>query len=118
MVLRLPLFALLAGLLVLSGGTSGQEKKDDPKKDVKKDDTTKKDEPKAKGMLPMNWGKIGLDDKQKQEIYKVQGKYNEEIDKLEAKIKEIKLTRDKEMKAVLSPEQKKKLDDILLGKDK
>lgn len=69
-------------------------------------------------MLPQNWGKIGLSDDQKQDIYKIQGKYNAEIDKLEAKIKELKGTRDKEMKGVLSPDQKKKLDDILTGKDK
>ena len=37
---------------------------------------------KVKGMLPQHWGKIGLDDKQKQEIYKIQAKYNEKIDKL------------------------------------
>ena len=40
------------------------------------------------------------------------------LDKLEAKIKEIKGTRDKEMKGVLSADQKKKLDEILTGKDK
>lgn len=108
---RLPLVALFAGLFVLSGGLVGQDKKDDPKKD---------DPPatKAKGMLPANWKKIGLSDEQVQKIYKVQGKYNEEIDKLEAKIKELKASRDKEMKAVLTDDQKKKLDDILTGKDK
>ncbi len=112
---RAPVLGLLVGLLVLSGGAVGQ----DPKKD-KDDKAAKKDEPttKVKGMLPQNWGKIGLDDKQKQEIYKIQAKYNEEIDKLEARIKELRTTRDKEMKAVLSDDQKKKLDAILTGKDK
>jgi Spy/CpxP family protein refolding chaperone len=100
------MFALLGGVLVLSGGVVGQ--------DAKKNDPPVK----AKGMLPQNWGKIGLTDDQKQEIYKIQGKYNAEIDKLEAKIKELKGTRDKEMKAVLSADQKKKLDDILIGKDR
>lgn len=109
MAFRVPIVALLVGLVVLSGGLIGQDKKDDPKKN---------DTPKAKGVLPANWGKLGLEDKQKQEIYKIQNKYNGEIDKLEAKIKELKSTRDKEMKAVLTPEQKKRLDDILTGKDK
>jgi Spy/CpxP family protein refolding chaperone len=111
---RLPMLALLGGLVVLSGGLVGQEpKKEDPK-------VAKKAEPpaKAKGVLPMNWGKIGLTDDQKQDIYKVQTKYNAEIDKLEAKIKELKGTRDKEMKAVLTADQKKKLDAILTGQDK
>jgi len=44
--------------------------------------TPKKDDPpvKVKGFLPMNWGKIGLSDDQKQEIYKIQAKYGGEID--------------------------------------
>jgi len=116
-MLRLSMFALLGGVLVLSSGVVGQEATkatQDPKKDVKKDDPA----PKAKGVLPQNWGKIGLTDDQKQEIYKVQGKYNGEIEKLESKIKELKGTRDKEMKGVLNADQKKKLDEILTGKDK
>ena len=106
---------LLGGLLVLSSDAIvGQEaKKDDPK-------TAKKDEPptKFKGMLPPNFKKIGLSEAQVQEVYKIQGKYNSEIDKYEAKIKALKGTRDKEVRAVLTPEQKKRLDDILTGKDK
>ena len=105
-MLRVTMFALLGGVLVLAGGVVGQDgKKDDPPV-------------KVKGMLPQNWGKIGLTDDQKQDIYKIQGKYNTEIDKLEAKIKELKGTRDKEMRAVLNADQKKKLEEILTGKDK
>ncbi|MBY0513347.1 MAG: hypothetical protein K2P78_05490 [Gemmataceae bacterium] len=111
---RASLFVLLVGLLVVSAGhLTGQDpKKDDPKT------TEKKDDPKAKGFLPQNWGKLGLTDAQKQDVYKIQNKYNADIDKLEAQIKDLKAVRDKEMKAVLTPEQKKRLDDILLGKDK
>jgi Spy/CpxP family protein refolding chaperone len=104
---------LFGAMLVLSGGLSGQEK-DDPK-------PAKKDEggpTKFKGQLPPNWKKIGLTDEQVQTVYKIQSKHNEEIDKLEAKIKEHKAARDKELKAVLTPEQKKRLEEILLGKDK
>ena len=105
MFFRASLFALLTGLLVLSGGSIGQDNK--PKEEPKKDEK-KKDEPapKAKGVLPQNWKKLGLSDSQVQEIYKVQGKYNEEINKLEAKIKELKAAREKEEKAVLTAEQK------------
>jgi Spy/CpxP family protein refolding chaperone len=106
---RTTLFALLGCLGVLYGGSLGQDpKKDDPKKD----------DVKAKGTLPQNWGKLGLTDDQKQQIYKVQTKYNSEIDKLEAQIKDLKGQRDKEMRAVLTPEQKKRLEEILIGKDK
>ncbi len=103
---RVSLLALVLGVGALSTDLTGQDKK------------TSDPPAKFKGVLPPNWKKIGLTDAQVQEVYKVQGKYNEEIDKLEAKIKELKATRDKEMKAVLTAEQKKRLEDILTGKDK
>lgn len=119
-MLRVPMFVLLGALVVLTGASVGQDTKKENPKAVKKDEpkATRSDEPgvRVKGVLPMNWGKIGLTDAQRQDIYKVQAKYNAEVDKLEAKIKELKASRDKEMKAVLTPDQKKKLEDILTGK--
>lgn len=115
---RVSACALLGLLFVLSGGSVGQEKKQDPKKqDVKKDDP-KKDEGKAKGMLPQYWGKLGLSDEQKQTIYKIQNKYDAEITKLQAKIDELKDARLKDSRAVLTADQKKKLEELILGKDK
>ena len=73
---------------------------------------------KVKGTLPSNWGKLGLTDAQVQEVYKIRNKHNDEIDRLKAKIKELETARDKESKAVLTTDQKKRLDDILTGKDK
>lgn len=109
---RLCALALFVTMIVLSGGLVAQEaKKEDPKK---KDDAPVK----AKGTLPANWKKLGLSDAQVQDIYKIQAKHNEEIDKLDAKIKELKGTRDKEMKAVLTADQKKRLEEIVTGKDK
>ena len=111
--------ALFTCMLVLSSGLIGQEKKEDPKKDDKKVDAKKDDPPaKLKGTLPQNWKKLGLTDAQVQDIYKVQSKYADEIAKHEAEIKKLKAARDKEEKAVLTPEQKKRLDEILTGKDK
>lgn len=101
---------LFGAVLTLSSGVEGQE----PKKEQKKDEPTAK----YKGQLPANWKKLGLTDQQIQDVYKIQGKYNEEIDKLEAKIKEIKSAMDKERRTVLTAEQKKRLEEILLGKDK
>jgi peptidoglycan hydrolase CwlO-like protein len=101
---------LTALLIVTGGGLVGQDRKEDKKP---------ADPPvRVKGKLPPNWSKLGLTDSQVQEVYKVQNKYNEEIDKLEAKIKELKATRDRESKAILTPEQKKRLDEILTGKGK
>lgn len=105
------LIAFLVGALVLSGGLIGQEKKGDGK-DPKKDDQPAK----AKGMLPTYWGQLGLSDEQKQKVYKVQAKYNDEIEKLEAKIQELKDKRDKERFDLLSADQKKRLEAIIKEK--
>ena len=55
---------------------------------------------------------------QVQKIYKVQNKYDDDVEKLQAKIDAMKADRTKDMKAVLTAEQKKRLEDILTGKDK
>lgn len=73
-------------------------------------------EPKAKGQLPQNWKQLGLTDKQTQDVYKVQAKYNEDIDKLEAQIKDFKAKMSKERSEILTPEQKKRLEEILKTK--
>jgi hypothetical protein len=104
---------LVVGLCVLGGGSVGQDKKkDDPKKD-----DVKKDEPvaKPKGFLPPYWKDIVSED-QKPKIYTVQAKYREKIEKLEAEIKALKDKRDKEMLEILSPEQKKRLEDKIKEK--
>jgi hypothetical protein len=112
---RAGLLALITGLLVLSGGSIGQDNK--PKEEPKKDDKKKDDPaPKVKGVLPPNWKKLGLTDAQVQEIYKIQNKYDSEIDKLQAKIDELKAGRTKDTKAVLTSDQKKRLEEILSGK--
>lgn len=105
--------ALFGAMLVLSAGLTAQEKKDDPKAVKKEEGGTK-----FKGQLPANWKKLGLSDEQVQTVYKIQSKHNEEIDRLEAKIREIKTARDKELRTVLTDGQKKRLEELLLGKDK
>ena len=105
---RLCAFALLAAILALSGGLVGQE----PKKVDKP-----KDEASVKGRLPDNWARLDLSESQRTQIYKVQSKYNAEIKKLKDQIEELEGTRMKDMRAVLTPEQRKKLDLIVLGKD-
>ena len=115
---RAGFLALFTCLIVLSGSSVGQDKKDEPKKEDKKVDKKDDTPTKMKGVLPQNWKKLGLTDNQVQDIYKIQNKYSDEINKLDAKIKELKATRDKEERAILTPEQKKRLDEILTGKDK
>lgn len=97
----------LAAAFILTGGIQGQEaKKEEPKKE----------EPKLKGFLPMGWRDIGLSEAQKQQVYKVQAKYGDDIEKLEAQIKELKGKMNKERLEILSAEQKKKLEDYFKSK--
>ena len=78
-------------------------------------DEKKPDEPKAKGFLPQNWGKICLTTDQKQDVYKIQAKYNADIDKLKAKIDALKAEEKVELEKVLTEDQKKKLKEIKTG---
>jgi Spy/CpxP family protein refolding chaperone len=75
-----------------------------------------KQEGKAKGQLPANWKNLGLTDEQTQKVYKLQAKYGDDIDKLEEQIKALKEKMNKERLAVLTTEQKKRLEDILKEK--
>src|SRR5687768_8361264 len=107
--MRTARFALLvAGLLALGGGTVGQGKQD--KKEAK-DPAVK-----TKGTLPQNWSKLGLTDAQKTKVYSIQGKYKDEIEKLEEQIRELKEKQRKESLEVLTSEQKKRLEEILKEK--
>jgi Spy/CpxP family protein refolding chaperone len=114
-MIRSGLMLLIALLMISSANTWGQDNppQNEPKSPAKEEPSVK-----YKGVLPPNWGKLGLTEAQRQEIYKIQAKYNKEIDALEAKIKELKAARAKEERAVLTPEQKKRLEELLLGKDK
>ena len=110
-------FLIGLGLVLSVTGVTGQEKA------VKKDDKVeKKDEPakepatKSKGQLPIYWGQLGLTDAQKQGVYKLQGKFNEESDKLELQIKELKAKMAEERSKILTAEQKKRLEEILKAK--
>ena len=113
-------FLLGLALMLSVTGVTGQEKaakKDDKKEDVKKDEAKKEVVvPKGRGQLPTYWAQLGLTDLQKQSVYKIQGKYNEESDKLELQIKEIKTKMAEERSKVLTPEQKTRLEDILKAK--
>jgi hypothetical protein len=78
-------------------------------------DSQEKKEPKKQNQLPVNWGKLGLSDQQKRDIYKVQDIYSVKIDELTNKINDLKVERQREMVKILTPDQKKKLSELTIG---
>jgi hypothetical protein len=94
---------LLAVALVVGTSLQGQEKKDDTPV-------------KLKGVLPANWGKLGLSDEQKQKIYKIQGDFDTKTAGLEKQLKDLKAQEQSEMLKVLTDAQKARLKEILLEK--
>lgn len=106
---RLSLF--LACVAFLSLSAFGQEPK--AKKAPTEDEATTT---KYRGQLPFYWKELGLTDEQRQKVYKINSDYNDQIESLELKIKDLKSKRDKERFEVLSAEQKKRLEAIIRSK--
>ena len=105
-------FALLASLMLIGTGVglaqegAQPEPKSEPAGEPKR----------YSGILPRYWGQIGINDDQKQEIYKRQSKYKSQIRELEAKIAELKKQERKELYSVLTEAQKTRLKEIILSK--
>ena len=75
-------------------------------------------EKKTTGRLPPYYAQIGLSDAQRKQIYGVQGSYAEQIDELQKQIAALEEKRDAEIVAVLNPEQKKALDQLVAAAKK
>jgi hypothetical protein len=67
--------------------------------------TTPQERNKTRGRLPAYFGKV-VNDKQREEIYEIQAKYNEQIAKLKEQLEELTTKRDSEVEQVLSDEQR------------
>jgi hypothetical protein len=106
LALRLGLAALILSA-TLGGLLIGDDKKDDPKKDDPKDPT-----PVPKGTLPKNFKSLGLDDKQKKDIYRIEAEYRAKIDDYQTKIAELKKDEKSEIEKVLTKAQKDLLREI------
>lgn len=68
---------------------------------------------KPRGRVPNHYGKIGLTNEQKEEIYAVQAKYREQIESLQAQINELQQEEASEIYLVLTDNQKESLKKIL-----
>ena len=98
--------ALALGTQLLVESTVGQEKsasKPTPAKVAKK----------PAGRLPAHYGKLGISSDQRAKIYGVQATYKKQIADLQKQIDGLKAKQNTEVQAVLTADQKKKLDEIL-----
>ncbi|HBI41326.1 MAG TPA: hypothetical protein DDY78_00520 [Planctomycetales bacterium] len=86
-------------------------------------DDKKPDEPtKLKGKLPAHYKKLGLSDKQMQEIFKIEAGYVDRVEALQKQLADLKKTEHNDVVNVLTDEQKTHLKELLTadvgGKDK
>lgn len=84
---------------------AAKEKKEAPEGQAKKAPAD------YRGPLPFYYAKVVSPD-QKEKIYAVQEKYQEQLKPLMAKIREIETARNKEIDALLTPDQLKRIEEI------
>jgi hypothetical protein len=70
----------------------------------------KADAKKPHGRLPAHYTQV-VNEKQRETIYKIQAEYAAKIEALETQLKAIKAERDERVSAVLTVEQKKKVEE-------
>lgn len=73
---------------------------------------------KPRGRLPQYYGQVGISSEQRQKIYDVQAVYVKQIAELQKQIDALVKKRDGEVAAVLTSEQKEKLDELLAAAKK
>lgn len=63
----------------------------------------------SRGQLPSQYGKLGLSDETKDQLYQIDREYDEQIKKLTDEIKELQVERDTKMQEKLTESQKAQL---------
>ncbi len=82
-----------------------------PKAATKSDAPAADGDKKPKGRLPANYGKV-VSDSQKAKIYDIQAKYAPKIAALREQLNALTAQQTQEMRALLTPEQLTKLDEL------
>jgi hypothetical protein len=105
--------ALALGTQVSVEPTIGQEKAAEKEKAA-----PAKVAKKPRGRLPQYYGQVGISSKQRDAIYAVQAVYGKQIGELQKQVDALKKKQNSEVAAVLTPEQKEKLDTLLVAAKK
>jgi Spy/CpxP family protein refolding chaperone len=96
---------LLATLLVTAGAAQEPPANPGAEPPGKPAVTAPKERKKPRGRLPAYFAKV-VTDKQREQIYEIQAKYNDQIAKLKEQLVELSTKRDSEVEQVLTDEQR------------
>jgi hypothetical protein len=109
--------AFVLSFILLNAMLSAQDNSAEQNRDRLSVEQADKDGPANKGLtldkkptsrLPNGYGKV-VDDKQREDIYKIQKEYNERIDFLKYRIELLTKERDIKIYSLLTPEQQEKV---------
>lgn len=85
-----------------------QEKSADPVSPAKKESPEER-----RGILPNQFGKLGVNDKQRDQMYAIQREYEKKLDELRTEMKRLTNERDQKLEELLTPGQKLRLRELL-----
>ena len=71
-----------------------------------------------KGRLPRYFGKLGLDDGQRQRVYELQTEFDVKITSLLAEIEKLRTSRNSHYQKILKPNQREKFEDLAAARKK
>lgn len=94
--------ALMMTLLVLTDAVPAQKMKADTPEGTA-----------LKGRLPNYYGKVGLDDEQRQRIYGIQAEYRDKIQNLLQEVEDLRTEEALTIQAVLTDEQRAELNKMI-----
>ena len=106
---------ILAALAGLAIGTQGAV---DVTVAQEKGDSAKPASRRSYRRLPNYYGQVGLSGTQKDEIYKIQTAAGEQIATLQTQIETLEKKRNDDVRAVLTDEQKSKVDELVAAAKK
>ncbi|MEW4531034.1 hypothetical protein [Maioricimonas sp. JC845] len=70
------------------------------------------EKPERRRPLPTYFGKIGVTDEQREQLYAIQDEYHSQIDALQQQIRQLIRERDERMEQLLTPGQKLRLQEL------
>jgi hypothetical protein len=109
-MIRLSMGGAVLAVALLTGWLSGDDKKPDKKPDDKDPPVVV-----VRGTLPTHYKRLGLSDEQKENVYKIRGRYKARIDALTKQIRDLQKEERTKLEEVLTEAQKTRLKELRAG---